>query len=149
MAEEIIENGVLIKYVPDDNQTSVTISDEVTSIGFEAFSLCENLVEINLPERLTSIGLSAFSGCTKLSKITIPATFNIDLLLNVGLPENVKIKRLPPKLADQGVPQQDSVPQSIDRLSRNIYYAIRRLLRSLFNLYAYPGCYVGWIWRLN
>ena len=96
--------------------------------------MCKSLEEITLPEGLTSIGQNAFSACLILEKITVPASFNMDLLLNVGLPENIKITLLPPKLADQGVPQKDSLPQSIARLFRNIYQTIRRFLKNLFNL---------------
>lgn len=52
--------------------TSVTISDNVTSIGNIAFAKCNNLKEITFPDNITSIGYSAFLGCTSLTKAQIP-----------------------------------------------------------------------------
>ena len=51
--------------------TSITISDSVTSIGFQAFQNCTGLTSITIPDSVTSIGNSAFSGCSGLRSITI------------------------------------------------------------------------------
>lgn len=51
---------------------SVTISGDITYLGYDCFSGCSNLAEIELPVSLTFIGSSAFSGCRSLNKITIP-----------------------------------------------------------------------------
>ena len=50
---------------------------------------------ITLPKHLTSIDKSAFWSCTSLTSISIPATFDLQLLLDIGLPENIEIIRLP------------------------------------------------------
>ena len=55
-----------------DSLKSITLPNSVTSIGNYAFSYCMNLTTIILPERLTSIGASAFYGCSSLTSITIP-----------------------------------------------------------------------------
>ena len=52
--------------------TSITIPDNVTSIGGGAFSGCTGLTSITIPDNVTSIGDSAFRGCTGLTSITIP-----------------------------------------------------------------------------
>ena len=49
------------------NITSVTIGNNVTSIGNYAFYVCTGLTSVTIPNSVTSIGNSAFSGCTKLT----------------------------------------------------------------------------------
>jgi len=51
--------------------SNIFISDEVTSIGYSAFSGCE-IPSITIPNAVTYIGPSAFSQCWNLSSITIP-----------------------------------------------------------------------------
>ena len=52
--------------------TSITISNSVTSIGYRAFSGCSGLTSVTIPNSVTSIGSEAFSGCSGLTSITIP-----------------------------------------------------------------------------
>ena len=58
--------------------TSLTIGDNVKTIGTNAFSGCTKLTTVNLGKtsksNLTAIGKSAFSGCKKLGKVTIKST---------------------------------------------------------------------------
>ena len=56
----------------NDQITSVTINDGVTSIGNLAFYECSNLKIITIPESVTIIGNSAFYGCSSLIGITLP-----------------------------------------------------------------------------
>ena len=56
------------------NLTSITIPEGVTSIGDGAFYLCENLTSITIPEGVTSIGDWAFYMCENLTSITIPTS---------------------------------------------------------------------------
>ena len=65
------------QYAPFYNQkalTSVTISDDVTSIGGYAFQNCSSLASVTIPanSKLTSIGDYAFYNCSSLSSITLP-----------------------------------------------------------------------------
>lgn len=53
--------------------TSITIGDEVTSIGDNAFMSCENLASVVISESVKSIGSCAFRDCSNLTSITIPA----------------------------------------------------------------------------
>ena len=46
--------------------TSITIPDNVISIGEKAFYNCRSLTSTTLPNSLTSVGNSAFEGCTSL-----------------------------------------------------------------------------------
>ena len=61
---------------------SITVDDvvyNVTSIGKETFSYCQNLTSVDIPEGVTIIGSNAFYLCQNLVSITIPST-----LENIG-----------------------------------------------------------------
>ena len=49
---------------------SVSMSENVTTIGESCFSECEDLTSINLPASVKSIGVYAFNGCSKLAAKT-------------------------------------------------------------------------------
>ena len=51
--------------------TSVTIGNQVTSIGEYAFYSCDSLTEITIPNSVTSIGDYAFGNCTSLTTILL------------------------------------------------------------------------------
>jgi hypothetical protein len=51
--------------------TSVTIPNGVTSIGSLAFMYCSGLTSVTIPNSVTSIGKSAFFGCSGLTSVTI------------------------------------------------------------------------------
>ena len=56
---------------------SVTLSDNITEIGEEAFSLCKSLRNINLPKNLETIRRAAFLDCEALQSIHIPKTVTL------------------------------------------------------------------------
>lgn len=56
------------------NLTSVTIPSSVTTLGDYAFNLSSNLTNITLTNGLTNIGQYTFQYCTLLTNITLPAT---------------------------------------------------------------------------
>ena len=61
---------------------SITVDNvvyNVTSIGEEAFSYCQNLTSVDIPEGVTTIGSNAFYLCQNLVSVTIPST-----LENIG-----------------------------------------------------------------
>lgn len=70
---------------------------QVTSIGDEAFKVCEQLSKIVLSEGITTIGEYAFDGCKSLSSITIPETvttikkcaFGFCAFTSIKLPNNL------------------------------------------------------------
>lgn len=60
---------------------SVTVPENVTSIGSWAFAKCASLTEVKLPQGLLEIESCAFANCSKLSAIDIPdsvITFSYD-----------------------------------------------------------------------
>ena len=60
-------------YLGNEEITSVTIPESVTTIGDYAFSACSGLTSVTIPEGVTTIGESAFLGCSGLTSVTIPA----------------------------------------------------------------------------
>lgn len=91
--DNVIINHTLVKYRGEE--TDITIPDNITVIGDEAFAdytfitnvnipmgvieignstfcNCTGLTEIVLPDSVTKVGASAFYGCINLEKITIP-----------------------------------------------------------------------------
>ena len=52
--------------------TGVTIPNSVTNIGYCAFYNCSRLTSMTIPNSVTGIGYNAFSGCSGLTSVTIP-----------------------------------------------------------------------------
>ena len=78
--------------------TNNGINYRVTSIGYQAFSVCRGLTSITIPNSVTSIGDYAFWGCAGLTSITIPnsvtsigysAFYGCDGLTSITIPNSV------------------------------------------------------------
>lgn len=52
----------------------VQMSDNITSIGYDAFGNFTNITELKLPSRLEEIGKMAFRKCSRLKSLIIPAS---------------------------------------------------------------------------
>ena len=52
--------------------SSVVIDNGVTSIGVQAFEMCNALTVVNIPNSVTSIGSFAFMACRHLTTLSIP-----------------------------------------------------------------------------
>ncbi len=52
----------------------VYMSDNITSIGYDAFGNFTNITELKLPSRLEEIGKMAFQKCSRLKSLIIPAS---------------------------------------------------------------------------
>ena len=77
---------------------SLTIPENVTSIGKRAFSGCSNLVSVTLSTSMIRIEESVFSGCSSLANVTIPdsvtsigrgAFSDCSRLTNITIPDSV------------------------------------------------------------
>ena len=64
--------AVPANYLAYSKLTSITIPENITSIGRCAFSGCDTLTSITIPDSVTSIGSSAFENCSGLTSIVIP-----------------------------------------------------------------------------
>ena len=51
---------------------SISLSNNITTIGDYAFRNCESLISIEIPNSITKINDYVFDGCTSLTSITIP-----------------------------------------------------------------------------
>ena len=67
----VIENGVtsigFCAFTSCENLTSITLPDSITTIDDSAFSYCGNLTSIKIPKNVTKIGEDAFYGCERLT----------------------------------------------------------------------------------
>ncbi len=66
------EKTTLVCYPAGKTETSFVIPDNVTSIGYGAFSYCESLTSVIIGDSVTSIGDRAFYECSSLTSVTIP-----------------------------------------------------------------------------
>ncbi|MBQ6731307.1 MAG: leucine-rich repeat protein [Bacilli bacterium] len=67
----IIDNQV-VGIEPSFPGGSISIPDDITSIGDNAFKDCKSLTSINIPDSVTSIGFGAFSGCSSINTMVLP-----------------------------------------------------------------------------
>ena len=76
---------------------SVIVPEGITTLSENAFSNCDNLVEVRLPESLLTIGDYAFQHSAKLAKVNIPSQikeipgwcFNGTAISQIEIPEGV------------------------------------------------------------
>ncbi len=66
------DERTLVRYAVGKTETSFTVPDSVTTIGYSAFSGCVGLTSVTLGDGVTSIGHSAFYGCVGLTSVTVP-----------------------------------------------------------------------------
>ena len=93
-----IENGVLKKYTEEEGVTEITIPDDVSEIGINAFRYYSNIKSVIIPDSVNIIGFGAFNGCTDLRYITIPESVSeikhfafsrCTSLESINIPENI------------------------------------------------------------
>jgi hypothetical protein len=81
------------------NISEFTISENVTSVGRNAFSRCANLKKVVIPDSVTEIEYEAFQNCSSLTQIVIPdsvttigdeAFLNCSNLAQITFPNNLQ-----------------------------------------------------------
>lgn len=77
MSYGITHIGDYAFYGLDCINSTVTITQDVKSIGVAAFAQCENMTGIVIPEGVEEIGQAAFYSCKNLETVTIPQSVNI------------------------------------------------------------------------
>ena len=82
---------------------SVTIKEGITSVGDNAFALCEELASVSLPNSLELIGEGAFAECDKLKSVEIPenvTSIGSGAFISAGLSSITCKSIAPPVVAD-------------------------------------------------
>jgi len=69
----LVKKGVAVECL-DRNATSVTIPENVTEIGENAFKGCKSLASVEIPSGVTAIGDYAFYDCKSLSSVAFGGT---------------------------------------------------------------------------
>ena len=115
--------------------SSVTICDDVTSIGGWAFYNCKSLTSVTIPESVTSIGQLAFDSCSRLPSVTIPesvtsigtdAFYGCSSLRSVTIPESVTYIG-DAVFAECSSLMSVAVPESVTSIGRYAFYDCRIL----------------------
>ena len=56
--------------------TTLTLSENITSVGMQCFRSCKDLTNIHLPSSLNTIGDRAFANCSGLRNVTLGKNFD-------------------------------------------------------------------------
>lgn len=78
-----LETGPLLLNIPNylcsghSEIESVTLHNNVRTLGERAFYDCKKLTSIHLPDGITTIGKEAFCGCAELTSINIPSSLEV------------------------------------------------------------------------
>jgi len=84
-------------YIPSTLK-NITLTDNVTDIGYKAFANCNSITSVVIPNSVTKINSRAFNGCTNLTNLIIPdeitfigigAFYNCDSLTSIIIPVKV------------------------------------------------------------
>ena len=109
--------------------TSVTIGDNVTSIGALAFYQCSSLTYIAIGESVTSIGEDAFRECSSLASIAIPesvtsigsyAFWYCSSLASITFAENSQLTSIGGSAFDD-TPWYSNLPDGVVYISNVLY----------------------------
>ena len=93
----LIKDNTMVAYA-NASGTTYTIPASVVSIGDEAFSNCNNLINVTIPNGVMSIGNYTFSGCNNLTNVSISgsvasignwAFHNCNSLTSIIIPDGV------------------------------------------------------------
>lgn len=82
-----------------DEINEVIIEDGVTSVGYEAFLSCKNLIKVSMANSVTKISSRAFGWCSKLEDIELPNSiqfighnaFSTTNLTSLNIPKSCEV----------------------------------------------------------
>ncbi len=84
----------LVAYPCGKTDTSYSVPNSVTTIGYCAFENCDSLTEVTIPNSVTTIGSYAFMDCSSLTSVTIPDSVTYigqDSFLNCAKDKNITL----------------------------------------------------------
>ena len=93
---------------------SVTIGNDITSIGQYAFIGCKQLSSLTIGTSVTTIGINAFDHCDKLTQVTLPAS--VTTLNDAAFKNCTGLKRLNIQRTDGLVTLSSNVLSGCDKL---------------------------------
>ncbi len=96
------------------NITSITIPDNVTSIGYSAFEGCSGLTNITIPDSVTSIGNYAFHGCSSLTSIELGENSKLESICNYAFYNCRSLTRI-------------TIPDSVTSIGDHAFWGCSRL----------------------
>ena len=108
---------------------SVSLPQELTSIGEYAFMGCFSLKSITIPDGVVSIGNNAFANCSKLESINMPSSVSqigdhafwcCSSLSSVTIPEGLKIINSYMFANCPGLNKVE-IPESVTKIDRNAF----------------------------
>ena len=98
LTKSVIDDATLLQNIIEKSCISITLPNNITSIGGYAFYNCKSLTSIIIPDSVTNIGRYAFNNCTGLTSVTIPdsvisidsyAFLNCTGLTSITIPDSV------------------------------------------------------------
>ena len=113
---------------------TVTITNKIKQISYDAFANCKQLVSVFIPENVTSIGTEAFISCERLKTINIPpgitiirgSTFRYCYKLNqLFLPQSIEIIETY-AFAHSGI-SSINLPEKITKIDSYLFYNCTKL----------------------
>ena len=108
-------------YNPQNAINTVTISENITSIGNYAFQYCQGLETVTVPSTLTSIGEGAFEDCKRLRSINNPE----DVISIINIPEGVtSIGNYAFKYCDFDFV---TIPSTVTSIGENAFYDLHEV----------------------
>ena len=130
----------------------VIISDGVTSIGSNAFSMCAILTEVTIPSSVTEIGKGAFSGCYALTEVTIPSSVTVigggafsgcSGLAEVTIPSSVTVIGSEAFFNCDGLTEV-TIPENVDSIGRDVFKDCNNLVTLNYNAIDCKIVGIGW-----
>jgi len=128
-----VENGRLLTYTGQESR--VTLPEEVTEIGKEAFANCGSLASVTFCGGLQTIGEAAFFRCTHLRWALLPDTvielaarafYGCEHMMSVKLSKGLKV------IGDEAFARCRSlesvtIPESVEAVGEGVFAGCSRL----------------------